>query len=151
MEHVYNYSTYDAIFFRLSEYLLQKKQVPQNKRKHRTPTPEGGCLYTVKHVGKTHDGDTILVCTNKALLAQINVRVLEVHGDDHPKGSEKAQAAKQLLSSWLQKAQNIEVITYYLKHEHHKHLGSLYANGQNIGDMLLEQGLAQPDYGKDQR
>ena len=147
MEHVYNYSTYDATFFALSEDLLQKKQVPQNKQKHRTPTPEGGYLYTVKHVGKTHDGDTILVCVNKAFLAQINIRVLEVHCDDHPKGSKKAQAAKQLLSSWLQKAQNIEVIAYYLKHEHRKYLGSY----QNIGDMLLEQGTAQPDYGKDQR
>ena len=143
MEQTYDYTVYDGTFFTASEVLLQKK------RKH-TSTPENTPCYVVKRIYRIDERGEVsilLVCIDKLHLSGIYIKLhaLELN---KLSGKHATSKTKEVLPTWLNEKEKIEVTLHYSENNL---LGSLRANSQIVGNMLLEQGLAQPYYGKGRR
>ena len=120
-------------------------------------TKDGGYRYVVKHINRIIDGDTFdatLHCTDKALCTSIRIRIRDINcpelNGNCAEERKKASEAQIALHALLGDAQQIEIVLYP-KDGYGRYLCYVYADGQNIGDMLLERGIAQPHYGKSRR
>ena len=139
-----NPTHYDCTLFMLSHSLLQPT-VTQRIQKHHRSTDDGGHHYLVKQVDKAINGDTFdvtLLCTEVALCTHIRIRIpadsVELSGICAEE-KEKEQEAPEVLFSYLNKAQKIEVVMYYPADKDCKYLGSMYVDSQILGDMLLRE------------
>ena len=135
---------YDCTLFMLSHSLLQPTADQRIQKRHRS-TDDGGQHYLVKQVDKDINGDTFdvtLLCTDVALWTDIRIRIpadcVELSGM-HTEEKEQEQEAQEVLSECLSKAQKIEVTMYYPADKECNYLGSMYLDGQILGDMLLKE------------
>ena len=146
---------YDCLFFMLSQHLFYQIPTAQDRQEYRkrsVATKAEGHSYLVKQVDKII-GDAFgatLVCAGEALCSDIRICIpgiscIEWNGK-HIGEQEKAWEASTVLSSWLSKAQKIEVVIGYLRDKYHRYFASMYVSSQLLGDMLLKRTLGKKAY-----
>ncbi len=77
----------------------------------------------------------------------ISVRIIGVDAPemkgDCPNETKKAKAAQKVVQGWLKKAKHIELVNP-TRDKYFRLLAEVQIDGQSVGDMLLEQGIAFP-------